>query len=191
MSRSFGGTYHLHLHNHRCENLKSYIYVNCLESRLKKQTHFMADITFRAFNWLTPWSRTLLSFLIRTKIAKNPKTHSSVHKSPTLNPLLSQLNLVKMIRPRYFEIYFNIILTPKPKSSHWSPTDFQEKFLYALLISRISLLDLRLLDFITLMIFDDDQKLWTLHYAVLSSLLLLPDSYTQTVLKRAESMAFG
>jgi len=40
----------------------------------------------------------------------NPKIHYHIHKSPHLDPILSQLNQVQPLIYYFFKIYFNIIL---------------------------------------------------------------------------------
>jgi hypothetical protein len=50
----------------------------------------------------------------------NPKVHRRVHKSPPLDPILSQPNPVRPIHPYLPKVHFNVILPPTPRSSQWS-----------------------------------------------------------------------
>jgi hypothetical protein len=78
---------------------------------------------------LTPWCRTLFEKLIVTQFVKNillslwnPKVYYRVHKSPPLDPILSQPNPVRPIDPYLPKVELNVILPPTPRSSQWSLT---------------------------------------------------------------------
>jgi hypothetical protein len=50
-----------------------------------------------------------------------PKVHYSVHKSQTLDPIVSHLNSVPILPPYLFKIHSNIILLSTHRSGKWSP----------------------------------------------------------------------
>jgi hypothetical protein len=52
----------------------------------------------------------------------DPKVHHRVHKSPSLDPILSQLNPVRSIDFYLPKVQLNVILPPMPRSSLWSLT---------------------------------------------------------------------
>jgi hypothetical protein len=76
---------------------------------------------------LTVWFRILFEKLIVTQLVKkypaflwNPKVRYCAHKSPPVDPVLSQSNPVRPIDPYLPKVYLNAILPPKPRSSQWS-----------------------------------------------------------------------
>jgi hypothetical protein len=50
----------------------------------------------------------------------NLKVHYRVHKSPLLDPILSQANPGRPIHPYLPKVKLNVILPPTPRSSQWS-----------------------------------------------------------------------
>jgi hypothetical protein len=64
---------------------------------------------------LTPWRRILFEKLIVTQLVKkypavlrNPKVRYRIHKSPPLDPILSQTNPVRPIDLYLPKVHFNV-----------------------------------------------------------------------------------
>jgi hypothetical protein len=69
--------------------------------------------------YLKSWS-SLSSSKKNPVFLRNPMVHHRVHKSPPLDPILSQPNPVHPIDPYLPKVHFNVILPPTPRSSQWS-----------------------------------------------------------------------
>jgi hypothetical protein len=54
------------------------------------------------------------------RILWNVKVHYCVHNSPPLDPILNWINPVHTPLPCLHEVHFNIIPSPKPRSSRWT-----------------------------------------------------------------------
>jgi hypothetical protein len=102
---------------------------NLLLSVVHPSAHFHClALLFLLFHYLlTTWCRILFEKLIVTQLVKkytaflrNPKVNHRVHKSPSLDPILSQPNPVRPIDPCLPKVHLNIILSSTPRSSQRS-----------------------------------------------------------------------
>jgi hypothetical protein len=69
--------------------------------------------------WLVLEKLTVPQLLEKFLAFMNPKVHYCVHKSSPSVPILSQINPVHILTPRFLKICFNIILLYTPWSSDW------------------------------------------------------------------------
>jgi hypothetical protein len=90
------------------------------------------------------------------------KVHYCVHKSLSLDCVLSQLNLVHILTYYFFKIHSNALLPSMLMSSKWFiPFSFSDKFLCISLLLYVcyKLVHLSLLVLIILIIFNEEYKL--------------------------------
>jgi len=97
-----------------------------VSQKLKEFFYFSFSrlVTYLLIYLLTPRCRILFEKLTVTVLVKkylaflwNPQIHHRVHKSPPLDPILSQLNPVRPVDPYLPKVHLNVILPSTPCSS--------------------------------------------------------------------------
>jgi hypothetical protein len=82
-------------------------------------TYLLTYLLHGVGHYLKSWWSLSLSKNILLSLW-NPKVPHRVHKSPLLDPILSQLNPVRLIDSYLPKVHLNVILLPTPRPSQWS-----------------------------------------------------------------------
>jgi hypothetical protein len=101
-------------HNHHTSNLAEHTDFCPVRLAIQGMTH-----PHRCSGQATvgAWVCAVRSFLKKFTPIMGRDVHYRVHKSPLLDPILSQTNPVRNLSPHFCKIHFNIILSSMPTSS--------------------------------------------------------------------------
>jgi hypothetical protein len=111
---------YVYIHRHKLPQLINQL---CL-LRLKFSLCLTKYHSTKTYTYLLTYSmvQDILEKLIVTQLLSlwNPEIHYRAHKSPPLDPILSQPNSVHPIDSYLPKVHFNVILPSTPRSSRWS-----------------------------------------------------------------------